>query len=166
MAQPKDLEKADLSKDLEDALCKIQCPRLKIEMGMRSELELQRLATVATRSPARQRRSERRSDSPSSVCNRGSIVHPRPRWPLDPLETPDPGAVGYPVRRWGPLAPTTARDPLITHPGSVAPLHTRWTQHPARSCNSCNRHPPCLISTGRWPECRRPEPGESARYDA
>ena len=46
---------------------------------------------------------------------------PLPRGPLNPLGTPAPGAVGYPVRRWGPLAPTTARDPLSPTPVLFAP---------------------------------------------
>ena len=75
---------------------------------MSSELELQRLATVAIRSSARQGRSERRSDSPRSDYSRGSIFHPRPRGTLDPLETPVPGPLGtIPAAgdRWLPQPP-------------------------------------------------------------
>ena len=61
-----------------------------------------------------------------------------------PFFTPAPGDLlflwRFPSRgRWvprpplGPLAPTPTRGPLITRPGSVGPLHTWCTLHPARS---------------------------------
>ena len=98
-------------------------------MGMSEDLELERLAAVAHRSFAREGPIEDPTVPALNILP-GPSSHPPPG-PLDPLETPAPGAVVYPTRpvdTWLPHPPT---GPVAPRPGSAELLHIGSPQHPA-----------------------------------